>query len=753
MATENQKSNIEQNPSPDDELFAGKPQELLQDNGLFTEKVKELPPDSELFAGKIREDLSEHDVFAGDESFYKSIASNAKLLMPFRHRPLSITQKILIAGIILVATILLYNLGRMPSSEQKQHDIAQQTPPIAQQAPEQAKDTEPPFPPDQPLSLQVAQTFYQNGYYDKAYTVYNQLRKNLSNNTEEQLMSDFLQLRMALAQKNAGKFDRATQNLKAILRSRSPIVRIAANYQLCLIELHKAQYLKARTRAYQTIALIDAISPGNDWVLPLQRDCYFLLAQSMTRSILSLCDADKNIPQSLWANYKYVDPFANLEEEDLRDTLNSGSKQLSKALLSPKIQKLLQPGTAETPRWSVTCHGASIEELMTRFATNAGMDLCWNFRPDSLGIRKRIVSLYLNSATIPQIITTAAGCVGLMARLENEKNIHIFDTTDYSSLSEHTSLLNQEAISVWQKFLLTFHNDPRIINAHFALGLLYEQKGLHHEANAELKLVANRFSKDTLAPFALLHSSRLKTNVRDYTGARQDLKQLVEQYPDAEITGLAHLNLAETTAKAGLHTEASRIYKKVYNLALTNESQSAAAIGAARCFYQTEEYKSAEKWLIRYIKLEEGQKNQNIHSAYFLLGRTFLALEKPNRACNSLMAAIEGKLSRKEYVQAISDLIKGYIKQKKFVKALEVLENVYSWQFSQKEFVEVILLKSKIFRAMGLADKAIIALGDRIEYIGDQQLKAKAYFELSNCYIDNEDLELAHKNLARCSLN
>ena len=48
---------------------------------------------------------------------------------------------------------------------------------------------------------------------------------------------------------------------------------------------------------------------------------------------------------------------------------------------------------------------------------------------------------------------------------------------------------------------------------------------------------------------------------------------------------------------------------------------------------------------------------------------------------------------------------------------------------------------------MGLVDKAIAVLGDRAEYISDPQLKNQIYFELCDCYIENENLTLAHKKL------
>ena len=261
------------------------------------------------------------------------------------------------------------------------------------------------------------------------------------------------------------------------------------------------------------------------------------------------------------------------------------------------------------------------------------------------------------------------------------------------------------------------------------------------------KLVANRFSDSPLAPFALLNSSKLKAGLRDYFGAQQDLKQLVEQYPDSEVADQACLYLADATMKAQLYDEAARLYRKVYNLDSSLESQTVSAIGAARCLYERKDYQSAAKWLTRYIGLAEDSASKDLYSAYFLLGKTNLALEKPEAACDAFQYALAGQLSREEYAKTVSALVKGHIQQKHFIEALDILENIHSWRLSRKESIDMLLLRSQILRAMGLVDKAIAALGDRAEYISDPQLKAKISFELAKCYITKGNLELARSNL------
>jgi len=804
MAAEKQKDNLEENTS-------------------------EVPSDHELFAGEVHEELSEREAFAGDENFYKRLADSTQdaeagqpagasqpPLVPIRYKYyFSNFQKVLVAGIVVIAAILLYALlkslpepaaGLAPTSTSQQ--TATQKPPaehLVQKAPQQIKKPEFMLPPTQPLSLKVAETFYLQKDYDKAYAAYYQLRQILPKNAEEESVRDFLQLRMALCMKKAADPDQANRLFRIVSKSHSPVVRVVANYHRSLLDVQKKQYLNARTRAYRAIALISAVDPrfcgdeftparapalrepkaGNkDWVLSLQRDCYLLVAESITRHILSLCDADKDFPRKLWSNPVEVDPFTNLNEAELRRLLNSGSEQLSKGLLGPQIQKLEHEGAS--PRYSVVCHGAPIEELLARFAANTDLDIYWAFSraleetnntihkpkqslglltedakvPDvvlgprlagtktgTFSIRKRPVSLYLPAVTPQQFVTVAAGHVGLLARLDEKGVVNIFNPADYSSLSEHVSLLTQDTISLWQRFLLAARPDERIPNAHFALALLQAQKGQITDAIAEYKLVANRFSRTSLAPFALLHSSKLKTNLRDYPGAREDLKQLVEQYPDTEFSDQACLYLADATMKARLYDEAARLYRKVYHLGFSLESQTASALGAGRCFYEKKDYETAAKWLTRYISLASDHTSSGLYWAYFLLGKTNLALRKHQQACDAFQYALAGPLSRKEYVETISALVKSHIEQEHFIKALDVLENIRSVAFSQKESVEMLLLKSEVLRAMGLVDKAIVVLGDRVEYISDSQLKARISFELTNCYIAKGNLQLARANL------
>ncbi|MHC4425038.1 MAG: tetratricopeptide repeat protein [Planctomycetota bacterium] len=773
MATEEQKSALDESSS-----------ESQSDRELFSDEAHDGDPKTGSLAFETHEQLSEHDIFSGDEDFYKLLADStqdtaAKLPVgarqsspkSIRRKRFSALQKAIAASIVVIVSMLVYVLlksalgpvaGSTSISTEQIVPVGQQTPASkpsvtdsAQAVQEQIQKPEPVLSPTQPLSLKVARSFYLQKDYDKAYAAYNQLRQALP--ASEELLRDFLQLKMGLCSNEIADFEQASRLFAMVSQSRSPAVRIMANYHLSLLEIQRKRYLRARTRAYNTIALIKTVDfDDDDWALSFECDCYFLVAECLTRHILLLSNVDADLPDDLWGSpTASLDPFGRLSEAELRRFLNTGSEHLGKGLLDPRIRRLEYE--SGLPRWSVTSYGAPVEELLAKFAAGADLDTYWDFEGASGSdsgedaLRQRPVSLHLPGATSEQIVLIAAGCAGLLACPEDnpgKQKVTIFDPTKYSSLRRHISFLSEQAISLWQKFVLTFYSDERLGNAHFVMGLLQSQIGLPTEAIAEYKLVANRFSQLSLAPFALLHSSKLKANLRDYHGAREDLKQLVEQYPDTEIYGQAYLRLADATMEAGLNAEAAQLYQRVYNFGLSPESKIASSIGAAGCFYETKAYEDTAKWLTRYINLAGDDENNNLYSAYFLLGQTNLALGKYEQACNAFQYALAEQSSREQYIEAITALVKGHMEQEHFVEALDTLENVRSVALSQEQSVEMLLLRSRIFRMLGLVDSAIVSLRDRAEYVSDSQLNAKISFELAQCHIAKGNLERARSGLS-----
>ena len=248
----------------------------------------------------------------------------------------------------------------------------------------------------------------------------------------------------------------------------------------------------------------------------------------------------------------------------------------------------------------------------------------------------------------------------------------MLDPTSYSSLADHTKLLAEESISLWQRFLLTADSDQRAPNGHFALGLLQTIRGQLDEAISEYKLVANRFPKHALAPHALLQSGKLKVRLRDYVGAHADLKQLVEMYPETDLADTACLHLADATMKAGLFEEAAGLYRKVYNLGLS--VGVADRLGAGR-----------GPVLVRDAETTRKRPNGSIGTSRWCGTRTgrsstppaccsarrIWPCTKPQQAHAALNLALKGDLSRQQYVETIAVLVRAYIEQGLLLEALQ----------------------------------------------------------------------------------
>jgi tetratricopeptide (TPR) repeat protein len=736
-----------------------------------------------------------------------------------------ITQRVLLAGIIVSSALLTYSLVFSPSttSNPPQKVVSQSTEPLTAKQPAaetnapqaQPVHTQPPAPqttvaqkepnlsiPEaaaevnrnitkteeqlsaqaespagkqtaeserkaEPLSLQIADNYFAAKDYVKTYYICNKLRQNLTGK-EFELVRDFLYYRMSVCMAQKSSTEKANEMLRTVADSQSVTLKTMANYNLCLLEMNAGQYLRARTRAYKTIAMAGAIASDYKWALNLERNCQFLAAEAIARQTLSLSDSDKDLPKQLWSHEEEKDPFIGLNETELQKVLTAGIERFNTGLLAPQIKNIESGAdSASMSRWSVICNGPGIEELMARFASNAGIDVKWQQNTENapateqhLAGWNRSVCLYLPAATTQQVASVAAGVVGLLAQINDTNGIIISDPTEYYSLSEHTRQLNEYSIWLWRKLLLMYSDDPRIPNAHFVLGVLQEQKNQTSEAISEYKLVTNRYPKTGLAPASLLLSSRLKTTLRDYQGASRDLKQLIEQYPENELIGQAYLHLAETTMKAGMYEQACSQYRKSYNLALASEPKAAAALGAGKCYYQQKEYESALKWLNIYLETVNAQKpamqksakpqpqnTSELYIAYLLLGKTHLALGNISQACEILDRTVKKANASDEYAEAVATLAEAQMKQNDFVTALKTIENVRQWSFSQEQTTRLLLLKARILRESGLIDQASTLLTDRIQYLTDAKLKASVTLEMARCEVASNHLDIARTYL------
>lgn len=762
----------------------------------------QMPSDDDLFVAPLVEEPEAGDVFSSLAGFagesFPEETPESRMSRPATPPPiplhpsrlplhldrLSSVQKILVLGIVVISATLAYTVAarrghrsesRVTQYPQQRAELSsapgqpsaepqRQTPPVweakgdgprlgtaSPNQPDPMETIEPTIPSPEPLSLQLANKLYNNREYEHAFVAYDKLYRRLTATEENRSLRDFLVLRMAMCSNRSGDVTQADTLLRTVSLSRLPILRALARYSQSTTLIERKRYLEAATRAYQTLGLIGVTDIDDKWVSAVQQQCWFLVAEAVTRNLLSLSDADANLPAELWGRHPDVDPFVEMDEPQLRIFLASGTEKLDEAALSPQIRPAT--GANAAGRWSVVCNGASIEELLARFASNAGLNLEWTDNgqtaPAEENMRKKPVYLYLPSATVQQVIAISAGSVGLLAQLDDGgRHIIVRDPTTYSSLTEHTKFLADESLSLWQRFLLAADSDQRAPNGHFAVALLQTLRGQLDEAISEHKLVANRFPKHALAPHSLLESGKLKVKLRDYVGAHADLKQLVEVYPESDLADTACLHLADATMKAGLFEEAAGLYSKVYNLGLSVESQAASAMGVGRCSAEMGNHEETARWLNRYVTLTRDQSRPEFHAACLLLGKAYLALHKPQQAHAALNLAIKGDLSRQQYVETVAILAKAYIEQGLLLEALQTIEGTSGWQLSQQESIELLLLRVQVLRSIGLVNKAVVLLQEKGQFLPSPELKGAVALELAACYIDGDDFESARKTLS-----
>jgi len=737
------------------------------------EQIAQNPSDNELFVGPVYRQVDAEQVFVENvippraaepkvnKSAFNSVAAIPLTCFP-EYRRFSILQVSLLTAIVLIVCILIYELMPLmiptlntsvpilqkPLPEVVIEQVEESVPEISNH--QESVHYQEPVSVSQPtaVSLKEARQAYIGRNYLLAMEIYQKLLQNLSVMPGQDPMKDFCTLQIALCQMRAGKYDQAAAEFRKILSSSSPAIRVTASYHCGLLEMHKNEYLNARQKAYQAIALIDAIEFDKNWAYSLKKDCFFLAAHALTREILTLTDVDKNQPDELWPFYDAADGiFTAIDESQIIDFLNSGASCLTKALVAPEISVENQGGGNV---YNITCSGSSLDELIAKFSLTAKIDTRWNFDFNASSLRKQLIYLHLLSSQGRQFAVIAAGCAGLIARMDDNGLMNFYNPLSYSVLSDHLAVLCSQAVEQWREFILRFPEDNRIANVHFALGLLYAPQNLYTESISEYKLVANRFARSPLAPYALFNLGNIKNSLKDYQGAYEDLRQLMEQFPDSQVAINASLYYAETAGKANFSEESARLYRKVYSLALSPQSQAAAAFGAGKNAFMIQDYNNAEKWLTRYTQMAANTPGKDLYLAYLYLARTYLAQKKTDLACTTIRYALAGVpayLSKEDYIDIIPTLVESYMKQDSYVQAYSLLESIDTPSLTSAEAVGILVLKSRVLRAMGLVDKALTIFGDRIEFIYDNNLKAQIYFELSQSYIDKGDYNSAHKLL------
>jgi tetratricopeptide (TPR) repeat protein len=720
------------------------------------DKASKTPDVSEVFAKDMPKEVAAEDVFAGNDELFKAIenanrpqiivqAENVGQAAASAMSRISAAHIILIVNVVVISGIVGYLLLRpgAPASQTVSEGTGTTT---IVGLPDTLTDLtvskSMAATLDKAISWELAEQFYEAGDYPQAYYIFSQLTKNLIPNTvADQFMKDFLMLRMALCLQNSDNQAGINRLFNTALKSRAPVVRALASYNLMFNELNNNRYLSARKHAYKTLALLDSFK--ENFPESMSSDCYFTIGEALTRQVLTLNNTDDLLPGQRWANSLRIMTIPQMTQHELRSFLQTGIYQLSDGAVVPIVAK--RPAMSVGSQWSAVSVNAPLSEVISRFASASEMNVSWMTALEA--VKDRPITVYLPTSSQQRLAEVVVGSSGLIARFDGDDNIFIHDPGVYGDLNEYKSLITREAVATWQRFRQIYRGDHRIPNAHYALGMLQEYAGQTPTALSEYKYLSSRFSHNELAPYALLNASKLKTNLHDYTGAKEDLDELIIQHPDTNIVDQASLYLSEATMMMGNYDDAIKMFRKVYNLDMNKESQRKAAYGLGRCFFEKGDSDETANWLTHAINMTDNAGDHRLQSAYFMLGKSQVALEQYEQASLAFRKALGGSISQEDYVQAVLKLSEAEVLQEKYVVALNILENVPLTQLTPEESCDVIIAKADILRQIDLYDTAGSLLRRKMQFIANSYLRARLSVELAKCHIEMEDYEIARKRL------
>lgn len=725
----------------------------------------DVPNLSELFGDSAKLNVTERDVFGGDLSALRRDNSRSSVELNSTpnpntycgRKPFNYTQFILIANLVVVTGILIYMVRRpagivaIPAAASADTVTPESADPISTR-PDDTTDPATVLKTmdlgrhttqtlNEAISLQTAEGLYAAREYRKAAYVYEQLRRNLTTRTpQDEALADWLTLQMALCLQKSQEQDLMADLFARATNSRSPAVRALTHYNLAFIQNHNRSFLEARRQAYQTLALLKTIEA----YIPqtVEADCYFLAAEAMTRYLLQANNLGDNLPGILWSDSQPIHSLSVTNQTQLGVLLTENIKTHSKAVLSPVIE--YDQHRSFGSQWSAYAIDGPLDQLLQQFASEAGINL--NLSSLTSAIRQHKTNLFMELVDRNYLAEVAVGSVGMIWRFDGQTGI-LVDPAAFEDTDTLKTTMVQEAIAMWQRFLIRYRGDHRTPNVHYCLGQLYTIAEQSPTSLGEYKLLATQYPNNPLAPYALLGSSRIKTNLRDYTGAQTDLNELLIRYPNAQIMDEALLYLAEATMNNGSYAEAKEMFLRVYHLNVSREARRRSAFGLGKCAYSQQLYTDAVKWLDQTLTLITDKKDKLLSSTCYMLGKAYIQTGRFVEAANTLRMALDGNLANSEYVQIILELANAETRQERFWVALKILESIPESRLNQEDSVAVMIAKARLYRQIDVPSAAISLLRRKIQFIAESELRAQLSLELAECYMQNRELTPARNEL------
>lgn len=572
-----------------------------------------------------------------------------------------------------------------------------------------------------------AERAYSAGQYAQAASLFRPLASRAKSIPSEHLTGDYFQLRQAQSLLKTGRTDESRKLLEYLQGCPSPVLRAMASYLLAREALAEKRYLACRTEAYRGVAALEAM----DGKLALQADCLFLVGRSLTEKYQTFHTTDRRIA---WPDSAGTDPFAELSRRELRDFLRDGRQRIQPRSLNATLR--IQHDPMNPSRWEVSCQNATVREVINQFATQSGLDVQWHVK--NTAAFRRPLDFHMRSVSSQMLSEVAAGMTGLIGRFTLD-SILIYDPLAETSARAQSDLIRREASSAWRLFFLRHSQDHRVPTAHFALATLHAWSGESMAAINEYSLLAKRYDRSGEAPLALLASAKLKVNMMNYVGARQDLLDLLDLYPTYSQAGDVWLLLGNINENAGKFDDALDTYRNLYHRNLSESSRNMAALSAGRCYYRMKQYEDATKWFARFVATRPQPGSPEYVEAYFLLARSAAQSDQFDIAVQAFQRGLVGNPEKLARIPALLDLTGLMIRQEQYVQALGIVEKLQAENLWADAACRRAELHAEILRSIGLPDKARGAVRQAMNDLTDPSQQQSLKLELARCHIAARD--------------
>jgi|GEM_PF-1449411 len=585
--------------------------------------------------------------------------------------------------------------------------------------------------PSEPASWKRAESCFAERKYAEALRHYRGLQEASPRTSANAMIFDLLELRSSQCLAALGRVDQAAGLSEKLTSSESPVVRGMAWFALAEKDFGGGQFLQARAKAFR--ALADLASMNKE--LPLVVDCDYLVARSLTEKVMSYYNLGEELP---WGKLTVEDPFAGLSEGEIGKLLEDGAHR-EDSVLGPKIRRLPKPG-----RLSAAAAASALEEVLGAFAAETGQDVKWSdVKP---AVRQRLVTVSLPDISEQRLAEIVCGGSRLIARFTGNEVV-VADPDGAVGADALRKMLAQEAVSTWRRFFLRHREDPRLSYGSFALASIQEAMGDRLGAMQQFRATAHAYPRKEVAPLALLRCAKQRIAMLDFAGARTDLLDILDRFPDCDRYEEVYLSLGQATQQAGLYDEAIRVFQKLYVLNLSAESRSLASLGAAECLFATGRHEESRKWVHRYLGLASKKRSERLCGAFLTLARAEQALGRPGEAARAYYHALGAKPSAGQKVEALLGLAQSQVERRQYVRAIGTLNQLERLKLGQEQQFEYLMRASALLRSMGLSHRGYQFLRERIDRVADGSLRAQLGLEMARCLRDGGEAKPAQEML------